>query len=282
MEPLPLRFRRFISTLFFVLFVLVLVAASIYASGYRLDGFGLERTGGIHVSVPIGDAQVLLDGEEVGVSGFLTRSFFIDNLAAGSYEVEVVADGYHSWKKTFVVDRSLVTDAGAFLVPEDFELLPIVATTSESVATTTRVVSMSDYEDLLELFDIVVATTTATSTDETAEDPEPLEVVVRDGNVYVEWNRSLANAPSPFCIRPGACVVEISVEFGETEVVRADLFDGGVVYQTEDGTIFLSEVDVKQPQLVVPLYESEDAEFRIYQDEIIILDDAEFFVVSGI
>ena len=283
MEPLPLTFRRTISTLFFVLFVLVLVAASIYASGYRLKGFELERTGGIHVSVPIGEAHVFLNGEEVGVSGFLTRSFFIDNLEAGNYEVEVIADGYHQWKKTFVVDRALVTDAGAFIVPMDLELLPIVATTSESVATTTRVVSSADYQSLLELFGVIVATTTATSTAETVEeDPEPLESVVRDGNVYVEWNRSLTSAPSAFCIRPGACVVEVSVEFGDAEAVRAELFGGGVVYQTEEGTIYLSEVDVKQPQLVVSLYDSPNASFRIYRNEIIVLDGEEFFVVSGL
>lgn len=276
MEPLSLTTRRIISTTFFVLFVAVLVVASVYASGYRLRGFELERTGGINVSVPITDARVLLDGAEVGMTGFLTRSFFIDNLEVGNYEIEVQADGYHTWKKTFVVDRALVTDAGAFMVPMEFELLPIVATTSESVATTTRVVSQDGYQSLLGLFN------TTTSTPEAIGEPEALESVVRDGNVYVKWNQLLTNAPSAFCIRPDACVLEISVEYGEEEAVEAALYGGGVVYQTEDGVIFLSEIDVKHPQLVVPLYESGTAEFRIYENEIVILDGEEFFVVTGL
>lgn len=282
MEPLPLTFRRITSYLFFALFVVVLLVASIYASGYRLNGFSLERTGGIHVSVPIADAQVFVEGEEVGVTGFLTRSFFIDNLEAGNYEVEVVADGYHPWKKAFVVDRALVTDASAFMVPQNLTLVPIVATTSESVATTTRVVSQADYQELLDLFGMATSSRLSTSTPEVEAGSHNLESVVRDGNVYVKWNKSLTNAPSAFCVRPEACVVEVSVEYGEIQATEAALFEGGVVYQTDEGKIFLAEVDVKQPQLVVLLYESMGAEFRVYQDEIIILDNEEFFVVSGL
>lgn len=279
MKPLTLKYRRVVFALFFVLFVAVLAITVVYASGYRLRGLELERTGGIYVSVPIIDAGVFMDGESVGVTGLLTRSFFIDNLEAGQYDVEVIADGYYPWKKTFIVDRALVTDAGAFMVPEKFDLLPIVARTSEPVATTTRVVSQVDYQKLLEAFGLVEA---EASVPEKTSRPKALELEIREGNVYVKWNKSLAYAPNGFCIRPSACVVEVSVEYGVEEVVAAEFYAGGIVYQTKDGVIFLSEIDVKQPQLLVPLYESQTATFRVYNGELIILDEDEFFVLSGI
>lgn len=276
MQPLPLLFRRIVSVLFFILFAVILVVVSIYASGYRLgDEFTLERTGGIHVSVPVSGTTLFLNGEEVGVSSFLDKSFFIDNLTFGTYTVSAEKDGYRPWHKTLIVERAYVTDTAAFLVPQVITPLPVVIG-NDTTATTSRHVSRADFLDVESLF--VVATTTATTTEVSRLDPT--ELVVRDGNVYVRWNRNLERAPSAFCIAPQACVVEISVALTDAEVTRAEFFKGGVVYETEEG-IFLSEIDVKQPNIVVPLYEVAHATFRLNgQDEIFILDGEDLFVVT--
>ena len=276
MQPLPLLFRRVVSWIFFILFAVILLIVSIYASGYRLgEEFTLERTGGIHVSVPVSGTILYLEGEEVGTSSFLDKSFFLDNLAFGTYSISVEKEGYRTWEKTLIVERAYVTDTTAFLIPETIIPLPIVIGTDTS-ATTSLQVSRAEFLTLESLFN--TATTTATTTEATRT-PDPTELVVRDGNVYVRWNRNLERAPSAFCIAPQACVVEISVELDETVVSRAEFFEGGVVYQTPRG-IYLSEIDVKQPNIFVPLYEKPNAEFRIHQGELIILDDEELFVIA--
>ena len=73
--------------------------------------------------------------------------------------------------------------------------------------------------------------------------------------------------------------MEISVALTEAVVNRAEFFEGGVVYQTPHG-IYLSEIDVKQPTTVVPLYENPVAQFRVHRGELIILDGEDLFVVA--
>lgn len=281
MEPLSLRTRRIVSISFFLLFATVLVVTSFYASGYRIDGWSLEGTGGVYVAVPVSGAEVSVNGEVVGTSGFLTKSFFIDDLAPGSYVLQVMGEGYYPWTKTMIVQRSFVTDTSAFMVPKELPVFEIMATSSKKIATTTRAVSDLEYERMSELF--VVSTSTAMQTATTTDEVKvpDLELSVRSGNVYVRWNRELERAPSVFCIAPNACVVEVSVEKSEVEVVDAAFFGGGVVYQTKNSGIFFAEIDVKPTQLVIPLYPSPSAEFALYQDEIVIKDEDDLFVVTG-
>ena len=282
MQPLTLRFRRIVAWIFFVLFVAVLAVASIYASGYRLgEKFSLERTGGIHVSVPVVGASVSINGKEIGTASFLDKSFFIDNLDFGTYDIEVYKAGYRTWEKRLIVERSLVTDVSAFLVPESITLTPVVRDQGTSVATTSRALRQADYDALLTLF-VAPTTTPTVATSTQARAPDPTELVLRDGNVFVRWNRSLETAPSAFCIRPGACLVEISVELTPAQATRAEFFRDGVVYETEEGSVYFAEVDAKQPQIVATLYSAPGAEFRIENGEIYIKDGKKLFVATGL
>lgn len=285
MKPLSLNVRRVYAALFFILFVAVLFVASVYASGYRLIGLSFEQTGGIHVSVPISGADVTVDGKLVGTSGFLSRSFFIDNLKGKNYTVAAVAPEFYPWEKTVIVEPSIVSDISAFMVPKNLGLVAVVATSSPDSATTTRAVSPAEYALLLSLFEEkAAATTTATSTAALAPNhlsDSAVEVILRDGNVFVRWKRELGRAPHSFCVTPRACAVEVTVENTEANATRAELFRDGVVYGTTNAGVFFAEVDIKPPQLVVPLYDSPGAEFRIYQGEIVIKNDANLFVISG-
>ncbi|MFQ5541010.1 MAG: hypothetical protein ACE5F4_02085 [Candidatus Paceibacteria bacterium] len=288
MEPLSLKTRRIIAILFFLLFVAVLTLASAYASGYRLSGFSLTRTGGVHVSVAVSAARVLLDGTPVGTSGLFSKSFFIDNLVQGSHTVEVRAAGYRPWQKTLIVEAAFVSDASAFLVPEALPVLPIVATTTTSVATTTHTVSPDEYEALMLLFASATTTPALTelpgdSSTTSAAVPEvpDVELIIRDGNVSVRWNRDLARAPSSFCVTPRACVIEVTVENGHEEALDAVFFGGGVVYRLDDGGIFLAEVDVRQPRTLVPLYQGDAAEFRVVDDALVIKDGENLYLIAG-
>jgi hypothetical protein len=282
MGPLPLYIRRIIAFVFGLLFFIVLAVVLVYATGYRLvDRFTLEQTGGVHISIAPTNAILSINGEEMGVSSFLNKSFFLDHLPHGAYEIAVQKEGYIPWKKTLIVERSLVTGASAFMVPSEVVLLEIVSEgDSSTISTTTRLVAENEYDALLALFKAPTSSLLSATATTTVENvPDPIERIIRDGNVYVHWNRDLSRAPNAFCVTPRACVVEISVELSPAEVVRAEFFREGIVYQTSEGSVYFSEIDVKQPQITALLFEAPGAEFRIYKDEMIIKDAKRLFVV---
>lgn len=281
MEPLPLKTRRIYALVSFFVFASLLLIAAMYASGYRLEGFSLVKTGGIYVSIPISDATLSLNGEQVGKSGFLSKSFFIDDLAPGSYVVSVEAEDYYSWSKALIVEQQVVSDTSAFLVPQGLSALEVVATTTSAVSTTTRAVTEEEYEEILDLFAIPTTTpeTIATSTPEDTNGG--IDLFVEEGDVFIEWSKSSNKAPSVFCTSPSSCVSRVSIEKGRDIVNQAKFFRGGVVYETKNSGMYLAEIDVKTPRTVVPIYSRKGATFRISGNELYILDNNSLYVIEG-
>jgi hypothetical protein len=244
MDPLSLKTRRWYSIISSVTFVFVLVFAILYATGYHLKGLSVVETGAIHVSVPVPDAVITLNGKEVGKSGLLTRALFLDNLAPGPYLIEATAEGYYPWAKNLVVAPKIVTEVPAFLAPLTF--------TFEKAA----------YPKF------------ATST--------PVEgglaLSVKDGVVTLRWTRSTSTAPAAFCIEPESCVKQMVItNAGATD---AAFFDGGIIYQTPQG-IYFAEADVKEPRLTVPLSTAPGATFRINRNRLYLKTATSSFEVSG-
>src|SRR3989344_7865641 len=110
MKPLSPRTRRLYLYVLSALFLISVPAALLYSSGYRYKaGFGLVRTGGIFLSIPYSDATVSLNGKEAGTTGFLTRRFYIDDLAPSTYAIHVEREGSNPWYRALVVEPSIVT-----------------------------------------------------------------------------------------------------------------------------------------------------------------------------
>ena len=93
MEPLTLNTRRLYAIISTSLFIGALLFAALYASGYRFERWSLAATGAVYVSVPVSDAVVTLNGEEVGKSGLLSKTFYLDTLEPGSYVLHASTDG---------------------------------------------------------------------------------------------------------------------------------------------------------------------------------------------
>lgn len=249
MDPLPLRTRRIYSFVSSIVFVVVLAFAILYASGYHIKGFSVVETGAIHVSVPVPDAVVSLNGIEVGRSGLLSRGFFIDNLDPGPYVVEARAKGYHPWAKRLTVVPKIVTEVPAFLIPTTlvFEVVPAFTTLQDD----------------------------ATSTPSSGGG---LVLTVEEGSVMLRWTRGLAALPPVFCTTPESCAPELTVAAG-VAATAATFFHEGVVYQNPDG-IFLAEIDVKEPRLVVPVYRAPGATFRIERNRLYIMTSTSTYEVG--
>ncbi len=99
---------------FFTIIWIVALGSSIairFARGDRFDpSTGSLKTTGLLVATSDPDgASVYLDGK------LKTATDDTLNLPPGQYEVEIKLDGYHSWKKTLLLEKELVTQAEASL-----------------------------------------------------------------------------------------------------------------------------------------------------------------------
>lgn len=302
MDPLSASVRRRYFIVFIVFFILVIPLAILYATGFRLGGgFSLVPTGGMYVSVPESNAEVSLNGRALGQTGLFTRDFYEDNLSPGSYVIAVSLEDYYPWYKTIVVEKYLVTDASALLVPQQLETMELLrgATTT---STTTRSIPRTQYDGYLSAF--VVATTTATSTRQALADREGLatsseealaalgplpddvqggqELYVENGNVRLHWARSDSSTPSHFCLTPSSCVADFRVEKGKETSVNARFYQGGVLYTTKESGVYFAEADVRPTPLLVPIYLRRGADFRIIGGDLIIKDGTKLYQILGL
>lgn len=282
MKPLSLKTRRIFSGASFLLLIIILPIALLYASGYRLDGTSLAPTGGIFVITPHADVSISINGIERKRSGIFARSFLIDSLDEGLYVVQTGAPGYYPWSKNVYVKEGLVTDVSATMVPQPLEVKQLVTRISSGVdEETVLLVSASE----LAAFDaaFTIASTTATSTEAGTPDDtyRGYALTVFEGDVLVSWTRSPQSIPSAFCEAPFECVPTFVVEDWGQTVERARFYESGIIMQFEESGIFFSDIDARPPIFLIPLYPRAGSEFRIVDGRLIIKDGSTFYSVVG-
>lgn len=115
-QPRSTRKQIFISLVLLFILVSATVLVILYGKGYRF-GFQqgepkLSKTGILHVtSLPTG-AQVFIDGH------LTTATDNTINLTPGKYTVLIAKDGYYDWQKDMEIEREVVLNADALLLPK--------------------------------------------------------------------------------------------------------------------------------------------------------------------
>jgi hypothetical protein len=279
MQPLSPLVRRLYLTLFIGLFFAILPATIFYADGWRYkSGFGFVRTGGVYISVPYPDADVMVNGQQVGRSGFLDRNFYLGDLAPASYTVHVEREGYLVWERHLIVEEQLVTDARAVLLPVEIPVLRLVAATSSASqenSTTTRTVSQSTITEYTRVFS---ATTTASSTIP-VDEQGGVGLFIEKGSLVARWIQENAFPLSHFCERPSACTSAIVLEKTKT-VTSARFFSGGVAYATTDGGVHFREIDIRETPVSAPLFSVKGTDIRVIDDLLIIKSGTTFYEIE--
>jgi hypothetical protein len=104
------------------------VAAIKYAQGYRPTTTGVLQPTGLLVanSFPVG-AQVYINGK------LTTATDNTLHLDPGTYEVEIRKDGFTSWHKKLEIQKELVTQTNALLIPAAPSLTPLTLTGTMNV-----------------------------------------------------------------------------------------------------------------------------------------------------
>lgn len=287
--PLPRARRRFYFRFLGALFFLVVPFLLLYATGYRFEGIGVVRTGGIYVGASRAGAEIYINDVLVRETGTFRRAFFVQDLEPGTYTIRVVKDRYHTWEKTLPVYPHIVTEAQAFNMPENpvLTLIPPTLRTQTTGATSTLPVANPLYEDVREAF----ATTTdmvptivppAALTEDLAQQLAELEratttrefrgmrIYEHDGRIAAMWTRGASDIPYYFCVQGHICTEAITLSvFGEMPR-HFDFFPGStdlVVVALSEG-IYVTEIDARSSQNIQPLFLSDDADFRIVDGRI--------------
>lgn len=277
MQPLSWRLRALYLVLFMLLFVALLPIVILYADGWRFSrDLGIYKTGGVYVSVPYGNVVLTLNGEFVGKTGLLQRSFYIDDLAPSTYVLRAGTDGYYPWERMVVVEPQLVTDARVLLLPVSFETERLVVSGN---ATGTQLIAQVLLEEYRTLF---AATAPAASSTVPVDIEENIGLYVRDGDLIARWLRADTPVPSMFCSRPSYCVSEIVLEGGGETALSGQFFEGGVLFRTKEGGLYFTEADVRPAPRSIHLYDKANVDFRVVSGRLIVKDGLAFYEISGL
>ncbi len=292
MQPLQVRTRRLYLISLILVFLVTLPFIILYASGYHFSkDFSLVETGGIFIGLESSGAVVYMDDEEVARSTLITRSFFRQNLKAGIYNITVERDGYYPWQKVLTVEPSYVSDARAIFIPQDIQKTELVLETLKPKGATSTpgvdYVAKGTITSTTALF--TPATTSASAlaiTSATATpiaEAGPIDLFIEKGNLIAKFDGATSTAPSNFCTKPTKCVDSVTIEKGSETVKNADFFFGNrsvAIYTTESG-VYVAEIDVKTPKLLVPIYQVRGSDFRFDGNDLIIKDGKKYYRLEG-
>lgn len=276
MQPLSRQTRLIVFFSLTALFLAVVPFVMLYANGWRFSpSLGFYKTGGVFISVPYSGVAVSINGEVVGTTGLLQRSFYIDNLAPSTYVLRVAGGDYYPWERMVVVEPQIVTDTRALLVSTQTQSVRLIATSSEAT-TTDRVISgalMAEYRALF-------AAPHISSSTLPVDEEESTSLFVEEGDLIAKWTNPDSPIPSSFCARPSVCAMEFPIERSSDTVLDAAFFAGGVVYSTKEHGIYFTEADARPTPRIIPLYEKPNANFRIVNGALIVKSQEEFYQVE--
>ncbi|HSW89968.1 MAG TPA: PEGA domain-containing protein [Patescibacteria group bacterium] len=121
--------NRTLVTLFSLLVIITgTILAIRWAQGYRPTRQGIVAGTGLLAanSFPNG-ASVFIDGSLRSASDTTL------NLSPGTYAVEIAKDGYWSWNKKITIEKELVVQTNALLIPKNPSLTPVTITGAQYV-----------------------------------------------------------------------------------------------------------------------------------------------------
>lgn len=144
--------RRIILIISTAIFVLISAAIFMRSQGYVLsNNFTITRTGGLYITAPMANSEIFIDHEKKKTSGIITSYLFNQNLKPGEYSILVAKEGYWPWAKTLTVKEGFVSEAKAFMVPENpiGEILLRGAFSGASASNAQKIIMLSEQKNEL-------------------------------------------------------------------------------------------------------------------------------------
>ncbi len=312
MKPLSKKSRRISWALLFVVFLAISPFILYYSFGYRFDDeLGFVETGGVYIHSDVSNTQVFVNGEYFKNNGVLLKNTLIQKLDPKKiHTIDVIKDGYHSWHKDLPVVEGLVTEASALMLPIKIDTLAIYPYfDEEGNGTTTKTVEGKDlvenptFIEMVELFEEAVATTTASvdsatsTTDIVVEVPDYfLKLGIEDttklnnliergdqvawldnGNIVMYWIGEKDSIPFYYCV-PLECRDSLKLDW-ETNIARFDFLPdrNEVALVLNPDGLWAAEMDDRSERNIQPVYLGADIDFRINENDRIVVSDGGVF-----
>lgn len=287
MNPLSIRRRRIYLILSVIVFFVTIPLLILYATGYRLgNALNLVRTGGLSISVPYSGAEVRIGNLPAKQTSLFQKNIFVQNLRPSTYDISVTKEGSQPWKKKLLVSPQTVTEAHAFLLPNE----PVLEAVTEflpgdSAEASTTKVALSKlkpnpvYVSAQLLFGTSTQNTATTS--DALRTKRKLAITNENGVLHVEWKGNLDSLPYYFC-SDQTCKNEVIVRAG-SKILSFDFFPGRddlLVVALSDG-IFVIDIDDRSDHNIQRLFVAPNLELRVQNDEtIFIKQEKNLFRVS--
>lgn len=112
--------------IFFITLGIIAPALIFYSLGYRIDKDNntFIQSGSVVVKSTPASPKISIDGKEIEQKSIdlINRSLNINGLNPNKYEMEISAEGYNSWKKSFEINAGIATEFwNIVLVPQKIE-----------------------------------------------------------------------------------------------------------------------------------------------------------------
>lgn len=292
MKPLPTRTRNLFfiggTTLFFLCTPLVVL----YSFGFRFNTTNqiVHQTGGIFVHAWTVNGDYLLNGNNMGSSTILDRSQLFQGLTPGIYTLEMVRDGYTSWKKTLQVEKERVIEINPFILP--FE--PAITEIPKTITDTKTEIKKTNplYTEIAILFgdkealksEVVASLEPLTPTWEAYIERHKMALYKDGDTIYANWLGDREVVPPYFCSAPLNCsmVIPIFSPLGPEQVF--DFYPGRndiLITNLTDG-IYAIELDTRDHQNRSLIYSGDLLSFKIKNGEKFYVKKADHYYEIGL
>lgn len=118
------RTRTFLFLFLLLLFTVFTPSLVLYSQGYRIDWKAkrIAQIGAFYFKATPSRANILINEKLLKTTDFFFGSALLGNLLPGSYQVQIVKEGYQPWSKQLEIKEKEVTDAkNIILFPQNPE-----------------------------------------------------------------------------------------------------------------------------------------------------------------
>lgn len=282
------RTRLIYFIVFFLVFIFVAPFILLYSFGYNWNkNFSVFKTGGIYVYASQTGVNVYIDNTLDDVTSVFQRGILVKDLHPKKYSLKVSKDGYLDWWKDIDVKEERVSEAYPFLIPKQVSATSVPAQILATNNTTGTPVVNSDYKNLITLFATstkvvkVLSANVATSSKATSTFPsvesKKLVMEKRGNTLEAVWTGSAESLPFYFCSQDFKCVDEFAI-YTADNIGTFDFYPSrnDVAIVAVGQKIFVVEMDKRNPQNIVELYQSSyqgQIDFRIVDNETIVVKE---------
>jgi hypothetical protein len=213
----------------------------------------------------------------------------VKDLRPDTYSVKLVKDGYIDWKKNIEVMAEKVSEAYPFLIPKQIVTTPVPAQIPKSAIASSSLIANPEYKDLLSFFatttkvsvpikKVVVATSTKATTTYPSIESKKLVIEKIGGDLKATWNGSSQDTPFYFCIQNKDGCVSNFVVYSAQNIGTFNFYPSrnDVILVVVNSKIMVVELDKREPQNIVELYQSttqEALDFRVVDNETIVIKE---------